>query len=131
MLLVTGLEGDWQRNRKYHGGPDRAVCLFPYELINTLHANGHPISPGSVGENLTTEGVDWSMIVPGVQLELGETAVIEVVSYTAPCRTIRAAFADKDFTRIAQKLHPGHSRVYARVITEGMLRQNDAIRLRS
>ncbi len=130
MLLVSGLEGDWQRNRKYHGGPDRAVCLFPRELLTSLRADGHPISPGSAGENITTEGVDWSMIVPGVQLELGDTAVIEIVSYTAPCRTIRAAFADEDFTRISQKLHPGNSRVYARVLTEGTVHRGAEIRLR-
>ena len=27
-----GVDGDWQRNRKYHGGPNRAVCIFSEEL---------------------------------------------------------------------------------------------------
>ncbi len=130
MLLVSGLEGDWQHNRKYHGGPDRAVCLFPHEHIEQLNADGHPIAPGSVGENVTTTGVDWSLMVRGAQLELGKTALIEIVSYTTPCRTVRAAFADEDFTRISQKLHPGQSRVYARVLAEGTIRRGDPIRVR-
>lgn len=130
MLLTSGLEHDWQRNRKHHGGPDRAVCLFPHELIEQLNVEGHPITAGSVGENITTAAIDWRLMVPGAQLELGETAVIEIVSYTAPCRTIRASFADEDFTRISQKLHPGNSRVYARVLAEGMIRRNDPIRIR-
>ncbi len=129
-LLKSGLEHDWQTNRKYHGGPDRAVCLFPLELIKTLNNEGHPITPGSVGENITTDGVAWSLVVPGAQLELGESAVIEIVSYTTPCRTIRSAFANESFTRISQKLHPGESRVYARVIAEGLLQRGDAIRFR-
>ena len=127
MLLTSGLEGDWQRNRKHHGGPDRAVCLFPNELVERLNAEGHPIAPGSVGENITTAALDWGLMVPGAQLALGDSAVIEIVSYTAPCRTIRASFAGEDFTRISQKLHPGNSRVYARVLTEGMLQRNDPI----
>ncbi len=130
MLLTSGLQGDWQSNRKYHGGPDRAVCLFPLELMITLQAEGHPISPGSIGENITTFGLDWTLVVPGAQLELGETAVIEIVSYTAPCRTIRAAFSDEDFMRISQKRHPGQSRVYARVLEEGLLQRDHPIRLR-
>lgn len=128
MLLTTGLEGDWQHNRKYHGGPDRALCLFPQELIEQLNAEGHPIVAGSVGENVTTRGIDWTLMVPGARLALGDTAVIEVLSYTAPCRTIRAAFADEDFTRISQKLHHGQSRVYARVLAEGMLQRDEPIR---
>ncbi len=128
ILTFEGLKDDWQSNRKYHGGPDRAVCLFPLELIADLQAEGHPITPGSVGENITTQNVDWSLVVPGAQLALGATAVVEIVSYTAPCRTIRLAFADKKFTRISQKLHPGQSRMYARVLTEGLLQRDDPIR---
>lgn len=131
MLLASGLQGDWQSNRKYHGGPDRAVCLFPLEHTTRLQAEGHPITPGSVGENITTQGVDWSLVVPGARLELGQTAVIEIVSYTAPCRTIRASFTNEDFMLISQKLRPGHSRVYARVLAEGLLQRDDPIRLRS
>ncbi|MFN9577181.1 MAG: MOSC domain-containing protein, partial [Gemmatimonadota bacterium] len=33
-----GLVGDWQLDRKHHGGPDRAVCLLSAELIARLNA---------------------------------------------------------------------------------------------
>lgn len=122
-----GLDGDWQTDRKHHGGPDRAVCLFPIELIRTLQAEGHPIVPGSVGENITTEGLDWSRVVPGVTLRIGNEVVLEIVSYTTPCRTIAAAFADGEFLRISQKHRPGNSRVYARVLAGGTIAHGDAI----
>ncbi len=126
---TTGLEGDWQKNRKHHGGPMRAVCLFPLEHIEALRAEGHPIEPGSVGENVTTAGLDWTLVVPGVRLRLGDDCELEVVSYTEPCRTIRHAFADGRSERIGQDTHPGWSRVYARVVREGHVRASDVIAL--
>lgn len=122
-----GLAGDWQNDRRHHGGPDRAVCLFPLELIETLHGEGHPIVPGAVGENITTAGVDWTRMVPGARVMIGDAVELEIVSYTAPCKTIKGAFADEDFTRISQKVRPGDSRVYARVLREGVVKAGDPI----
>ncbi len=56
-LEVGGVEGDKQNHRRFHGGPMRAVCLYSLELIEALQGEGHPISPGSTGENLTIS--DW------------------------------------------------------------------------
>ena len=52
-----GLEGDRQRDLRFHGGPLRAVSLYSLELIEALQAEGHPIAPGAMGENLTMAGV--------------------------------------------------------------------------
>ena len=59
-----GLEGDGHRDPEHHGGPERAVCLFASEVIRALAAEGHAITPGAIGENVTTEGVDWSQVAP-------------------------------------------------------------------
>jgi MOSC domain-containing protein YiiM len=126
----AGLEGDWQRDRKHHGGPDRAICLFPLELIRQLQGEGHPIVPGAVGENITTDGLDWSLMTPGARLGIGAEVELEIVSYTAPCKTIKQAFSDHDFTRISEKVHPGESRVYARVLRGGFVEVGDVIALR-
>jgi MOSC domain-containing protein YiiM len=119
-IAIHGVEGDRQRNRMVHGGPNRAVCLYSLELIQALQAEGHPIGPGSIGENLTLTGIDWSAIVPGALVEAG-SVLLELTSYTAPCRNIRDSFVDEDFTRVSQKLKPGWSRIYARVLEEGIL----------
>ena len=55
-VTVEGLTGDRQRNRKIHGGPDRAVCLYSLDVIEALRAEGHTIGPGSAGDNLTIAG---------------------------------------------------------------------------
>ena len=126
-----GIEGDVQRNRRLHGGPDRAVCLFSLERIRTLQAEGHPIVPGSIGENVTLEGVDWEAIVPGVRLRLGAEVVVQITDYTAPCANITGSFRDRDVTSVSQRRHPGGSRVYARVLHEGGLASGDPARILS
>ncbi len=59
-LTTFGLVGDSQRHPDIHGGPNRAVCLYSLEQILNLQSEGNPIFPGSIGENLTLAGLDWS-----------------------------------------------------------------------
>jgi MOSC domain-containing protein YiiM len=122
-----GLVGDAQDDKKHHGGPERAVCLFSLERIRSLQTEGHPIDVGTAGENVTLEGIDWELVVPGAQVRIGDQVVLEIASFTNPCKTIRASFVDGEFVRIAQKLHPGWSRVYARVLSEGEIQFGDPV----
>ena len=124
---VAGMSGDCQRNLKYHGGPDRALCLFSLERIEALAAEGHPIGVGTTGENVTLAGVEWTRVVPGTRLRLGASVVVEVTSFTKPCRTIQGSFVGRRTGRISQKTHPGWSRVYARVLSEGLVRLDDPV----
>jgi MOSC domain-containing protein YiiM len=124
-----GLEGDGHRDLRHHGGPERAVCLYPMEMIDALVAEGHPVTPGALGENLTVYGLPWKSVVPGVRLQIGEAVLLEVTRYTSPCRNIAGAFADGEYSRVSEKLRPGWSRVYARVLVEGSVRRGDAVRL--
>ncbi len=126
IVTVLGVDGDRQRNLKYHGGPDRAVCLFSVERIRALQQEGHPIGTGTTGENLTLTGIDWDLVTPGSLLEVGE-ALLEIVSFTPPCRTIRGSFLGEKFSRLSQKHHPGWSRVYARVLREAVVRAGDSV----
>lgn len=116
-----GLAGDVQKHRRFHGGPQRALCLYASERIEQLQAEGHPIQPGSTGENVTIQGLDWAALKPGDRLALGDEVEIQITSYTVPCKNIAGSFQDGAFTRISQKLHPGDSRLYARVLREGRL----------
>ncbi|HEX2092143.1 MAG TPA: MOSC domain-containing protein [Longimicrobiaceae bacterium] len=129
MVTLLGLEGDEQKDRRFHGGPRRALCLFSLEEIQRLRAEGHPIRPGSTGENVTVTGLPWEEVRPGVRLALGDEVVVEVTSYTAPCKKISGSFLGGEFVRISQKLHPGGSRVYACVLRTGRLRVGDAVRV--
>jgi MOSC domain-containing protein YiiM len=120
-LTKTGLVGDVQAKTLIHGGVERALSLYALELIERLRAEGHPISPGSVGENVTVAGLDWSKLAPGSRLAIGESIVVEISRYANPCPTIRDSFIGEDFKRISQKLRPGESRLYARVLQTGRI----------
>ena len=124
---TLGIAGDYHRDLRNHGGPDRALCLYTLEQIQRLQGEGHPIFPGSVGENITLEGIDNDALTPGARLRLSDTVEIELTSYTAPCANITESFADGDFTRISEKLHPGESRIYARVLSGGTIRAGDPV----
>ncbi|GKS57598.1 sulfurase [Nitrospira sp.] len=129
-VVREGIEGDRQRHRSIHGGPDRAVCLFSLERLDALRDEGHSIHPGSAGENLTLAGLEWAIVKPGDRLEIGERVELEITSYTTPCRYNARWFADGDFHRMSQKRHPGWSRLYAKVVQEGVVRQGDPVRHR-
>lgn len=124
---TLGLEGDTHRDAEHHGGSERAVCLYPLEAIEALQAEGHRIVPGAIGENLTVAGIDWTAVIPGARVRVGTEVVLEVTRYTSPCVNIAPVFRDRDYSRISEKRHPGWSRVYARVLAEGIVRRGDHV----
>ena len=113
-----GLAGDIQKNTKIHGGPERALCLFSLEVIEKLQREGHPIYPGSTGENVLIAGLDWSTLAAGTRLALGD-AIVELTRPAAPCKSIAASFLEGDHKRLGV---PGEMRWYCRVVQTGMLR---------
>ncbi|MDB9526226.1 MOSC domain-containing protein [Oscillatoria sp. CS-180] len=128
-IVENGLVGDKHNHPKIHGGPEKAVCLWSLEVIETLQQEGHNIAPGCAGENVTIAGLDWPEIIPGKRLQLGHEVLLEIASYTTPCRANMRWFADKRYSRIHQKHHPGSSRVYARVLQSGKIHEGDPVTL--
>ena len=127
---LEGLAGDGHDEPlTIHGGPERALCLFALERIEALAAEGHPIFAGATGENVTIRGVDWDTVVPGARLRLGNDVLIEITRYTTPCKTNARWFTGGQFNRMHQNLHPGWSRVYARVITGGIVRPGEPVEI--
>ena len=127
-ISVEGLAGDRQRDLRYHGGPDRAVCLYSLDLIEALRAEGHSITPGSIGENLTLSGIDWAAMQPGATVAVGEV-LLQLTDYAAPCNNIARSFQRRQYVRVNQKVHAGWSRLYARVLTAGTVRLGDSVRV--
>jgi MOSC domain-containing protein YiiM len=126
MIRAGGVEGDRQRDLRFHGGPDRAVTLYSFERIRALQAEGHPIAPGSIGENLTLSGLDWSALGPGTELLVGP-ALLQVTKAAAPCAKIAGSFLNDEFLRVSDKVHPGWSRLCARVLREGLVSVGDPV----
>lgn len=125
VVTTLGVAGDEHRDKRHHGGPDRAICLYSLEVIEKMRAEGHDMAPGHAGENLTIAGIDWATVVPGNRYRIGDQVEIEITKYTSPCATNAAWFVEGDFTRMLQTRYPGDSRVYARVLREGTIRTGD------
>ena len=128
-VTFNGVVGDKQRDLRFHGGPTRAVSLYSYECIQALQAEGHPIVPGSTGENLTIGGLEWAALQIGARLQIGDRLQIEITGYAVPCSNLTESFDGGEFKRVSQKLHPGWSRLYARVLVEGTVREGDQVEL--
>jgi MOSC domain-containing protein YiiM len=121
-----GLAGDVQGDRKHHGRPFQAVSLWSAEVIDGLAREGHPISAGLAGENLTVTGVDWGSLRPGSLLRAG-TALLEISFPATPCHKQAQWFADGDFDRILHDRNPALTRWYAWVREPGVVRPGDEV----
>jgi MOSC domain-containing protein YiiM len=126
LVTTRGLTGDRQGNRRHHGRPWQAVCLWSADVIDALVADGHPITYGSAGENITVRGIDWTLMRPGLRLQVG-SALLETTPFAIPCKKNAHWFSDGDFRRIAHEVAPGTSRIYARVLGVGRVRARDDV----
>lgn len=111
-----GLVGDGHRF-KFHGGAHRAVCLFAIEDYATLRRDGVPCAePGTFGENVLTESLDYAALRPGDELTIGDEVVIAIHDVREPCGTLRKV--DKRFP----DLMLGRSGFVCSVVRGGTLR---------
>jgi MOSC domain-containing protein YiiM len=98
LLAGHGVEGDahagatvkhLSRILKFGNAPNlRQVHLIHHELFDELRDAGFAVTPGQMGENVTTEGVDLLNLPKGARLYLGDEAVIEVTGLRNPCRQL-------------------------------------------
>ena len=63
----------------------RQVHLIHAELFDELRAKGFEITPGLMGENVTTRGIDLLALPRGARLHLGASAIVEVTGLRNPC----------------------------------------------
>ena len=127
-VTSNGCQGDDQADKKHHGGKNKAICLFQQEILDSLSVNGHPISPGSTGENILIKGIKIGSISIGTCLSIGDVEVI-VTQDAPPCKTIRNSFVDGEFNKISHRKNPNFTRWYASVTLPGTIRVGDVVEL--
>jgi MOSC domain-containing protein YiiM len=142
LVAGLGVDGDAHRGAtvkhrsrlaKFAEAPNlRQVHLIHAELFDELRAAGFAVSPGQMGENVTTRGVDLLGLPTGARLHLGDAAIIEVTGLRNPCRQLErlqpglmAATLDRDCDgNLVRK-----AGIMAVVLTGGEVREGDAIRI--
>lgn len=121
-----GCQGDDQADKKHHGGKNKAICLFQQEILDSLSIDGHPISPGTTGENILIEGIDIGKIGIDTCLRIGEVEII-VTQDAPPCKTIRNSFINGEFNKISHRKNPNFTRWYASVTVSGTITIGDIV----
>ncbi len=129
IVEARGIVGDDWAHPKYHGGPNQALLLIGAEVLAELTEMGFAVGPGSLGENVTTEGLDYRELSSKQRLSLGEEVKIELTKLREPCRTLDV-YNNAKAGRIQKPLKlEGRGGWYARVLTGGALRKGDRISL--
>ena len=66
----------------------RQVHLIAQETLDELTAEGLPVAPGVLGENITTRGIDLMELPVGATLCVGGDVLLSVTGFRNPCGQI-------------------------------------------
>ena len=133
-LGLLGLMNDVQVNRKYHGGPDKAVCAYACEhygfwtTVLERELLGQELPAGSFGENFTLSGLLEDEVHIGDVFKVG-TARLQISQPRQPCGTLAARFGLPNFVK--QVVDSGMTGWYFRVLEPGSVRAGDRLELLS
>ncbi|MED4018197.1 MOSC domain-containing protein [Sutcliffiella cohnii] len=127
LLTKDGFIGDGVANTKFHGGPDRAVCVYPYEHYSLWEKEfGQKLPPSAFGENVTVTNMLEKDVHVGDVFQLGE-AVIQVTQGRIPCSTISKRNNNDPLLKIM--VETGYTGYLCRVLQEGKVRKGSSISL--
>ncbi|RDI26444.1 MOSC domain-containing protein [Lentzea flaviverrucosa] len=121
-----GLAGDEQGDRENHGGPDKAVLLYPGEHYAAWAEEVGELAMPAFGENLTTSGLLESDVVLGSVYSAG-SVLLQVSQPRRPCYKLAAHHGIADMAVRTQR--SGRTGFYCRVLRAGSLAAGDALEL--
>ena len=125
-LGLEGLNGDEQADRRFHGGPEKALHHYARDHYPAwLEALGERAvlgGPGAFGENISTAGMTESEVCVGDVYRAG-TALIQVSQARQPCWKLDHRFGRRGMA--AQVQASGMTGWYYRVLRTGWLAVGD------
>jgi MOSC domain-containing protein YiiM len=126
-LAHEGFHGDQVADLKHHGGPERAVCIYPAEHYPLWEEEFQkPLPPATFGENLTVSGMLEQDVYIGDIFRIGD-AVIQVTQGRVPCQTIDRRL---EMTPLMKRMvKTGFTGYLCRVLEEGEIRADSDIEL--
>jgi MOSC domain-containing protein YiiM len=126
-LTKEGFRGDGVADLRYHGGPDRAVCVYPYEHYSLWETEFNNTFPSSTfGENLTVTNMLEKDVYIGDIFRIGE-AVIQITQGRIPCSTITKRTNNPSLLK--RMVQTGFTGYLCRVLEEGSVRRDSKITL--
>ena len=120
------IEGDRQADPRVHGGPYKAVYMYPEEHYGFWKGELglEALEYGAFGENLTTQGLLEEQVRIGDQFRVGST-VLQAMQPRMPCFKLQLRFGRNDM--IKKFWQSGRSGVYFSIKREGSLEAGDEI----
>lgn len=126
-LGALGFAGDEQADKRHHGGPEKAVCCYPFAHYAYWDAfYGRPLPRPIFGENLTLTDCTEETVSIGDVYQAG-TAVVQVCQPRVPCNSINKRHRLSDILQQATKTE--YTGFYLRVLTEGQVSPGDELKL--
>lgn len=126
--LGSGVLDDFIGDREHHGGDDQAVYAVAREELDWWGAElGRQLENGMFGENLTTAFMDVDRSLIGQRWAVGEQVVLQVTGPRIPCGTFRMHMAERGWLK--RYVAHGLSGAYLRVVTPGVIRPGDVVRV--
>lgn len=126
-LAEPGLDGDEQADLKVHGGPDKAVCVYPGEhYAYWAKRLGRALPEAAFGENFTARGLTEETVYIGDIFRIGE-ATVEVSQPRQPCFKLAARHEEPKLALWVQET--GFTGFYLRCLEAGHVRAGDVIDL--
>jgi MOSC domain-containing protein YiiM len=122
-LHATNFAGDGQADLKNHGGPDKAVCVYPHDHYAYWERElGGRLEPGAFSENLTVAGARETEVCLGDVWQIGE-ALAQVSQPRQPCAKLAGKRGRKELPELIHAT--GFSGFYLRVLRQGWVRAGD------
>lgn len=134
-VRLLGLEGDEQADPTVHGGVSKALYAYPamhYAFWRTVRAQARVaawdavLPPGSMGENLTIDGLDEDRLWIGDRL-VAPHCVLAVSEPRFPCFKFDAVMGFAHASRLMAQ--SGYCGSYLGVIEPGRIQAGDVLRL--
>jgi MOSC domain-containing protein YiiM len=127
-LRTLNLEGDRQSDLSVHGGPSKAVYVYPSEHYDFWKREFPEMELpwGMFGENFTTAGLNEDEVSIGDRFRVG-SATVMVTEPRMPCYKLGLRFGRSDI--IKRFLASGRTGFYLAVIDEGEVGAGDQIDL--
>jgi MOSC domain-containing protein YiiM len=126
-LDSINLAGDGQADLIHHGGPDKAICVYPIEHYAFWETKlNRKLEYGAFGENFTVQGMTEDQVCIGDIYQIDDV-ILQVSQPRQPCFKLGVKYDCKQLPVLVQDT--GYSGYYMRVLQEGTIRSLESLRV--